>query len=168
MFDQLKADVARIRAVDPAARSNLEIFLLYSGLHALRSHRRANWLYRHNLPFFARAVSQLSKFTTGIEIHPGAVVGRRCMIDHGMAVVIGETAEIAAFPAEVTIIVSAVPMNELSTCSTIKGSSNAQSCFFVKSFFSLFMGCLTGIKCRNCRLNAHFPLIIAHLLAMRI
>ena len=92
MFDQLKADVARIRAVDPAARSNLEIFLLYSGLHALRSHRRANWLYRHNLPFFARAVSQLSKFTTGIEIHPAAQIGRGVFIDHGSGVVIGETA----------------------------------------------------------------------------
>ena len=92
MFDQLKADVARIRAVDPAARSNLEIFLLYSGLHALRSHRRANWLYRHNLPFFARAISQLSKFTTGIEIHPAAQIGRGVFIDHGSGVVIGETA----------------------------------------------------------------------------
>ena len=91
MFDRLKADIERIRSVDPAARSNLEILLLYSGLHAIRSHRRANWLLRHNCPFLARAVSQFSKFMTGIEIHPGATIGDGVFIDHGSGVVIGET-----------------------------------------------------------------------------
>ena len=91
MFDRLKADIERIRSVDPAARSNLEILLLYSGLHAIRSHRRANWLLRHNFPFLARAVSQFSKFMTGIEIHPGASIGDGVFIDHGSGVVIGET-----------------------------------------------------------------------------
>lgn len=92
MFDRLKADIERIRAVDPAARGDAEIFLLYSGLHAVRSHRRANWLLRHNLPFLARALSQLSKFATGIEIHPAAKIGEGVFIDHGSGVVIGETA----------------------------------------------------------------------------
>ena len=92
MFERLKTDIGRIRAVDPAARSGAEIFLLYSGLHAVRSHRRANWLYRHNLPFLARALSQLTKFTTGIEIHPAAKIGDGVFIDHGSGVVIGETA----------------------------------------------------------------------------
>ena len=92
MFERLKTDIGRIRAVDPAARSGAEIFLLYSGLHAVRSHRRANWLYRHNLPFLARALSQLTKFTTGIEIHPAATIGDGVFIDHGSGVVIGETA----------------------------------------------------------------------------
>ncbi len=92
MFKQLKADIAQIRAVDPAARNSAEIFLLYSGLHAVRSHRWAHWLYQHHLPFCARAVSQLTKFTTGIEIHPGAQLGSGVFIDHGSGVVIGETA----------------------------------------------------------------------------
>lgn len=92
MFKQLKADIAQIRAVDPAARNSAEIFLLYSGLHAIRSHRWAHWLYQHHLPFCARTVSQLTKFTTGIEIHPGAQLGSGVFIDHGSGVVIGETA----------------------------------------------------------------------------
>ena len=79
---------------DPAARSKLEIFLLYPGVHAVLWHRLAHWLYCHDLRFLARCVSQWSRFWTGIEIHPGAVIGRRLVIDHGMGVVIGETAEI--------------------------------------------------------------------------
>ena len=79
---------------DPAARSKLEIFLLYPGVHAVLYHRAAHWLYRRRLFFPARCVSQWSRFWTGIEIHPGAVIGRRLVIDHGMGIVIGETAEI--------------------------------------------------------------------------
>ena len=79
---------------DPAARSKLEVFLLYPGVHAIIYHRMANWLYRHNLRFLARAVSQWSRCWTGVEIHPGATIGHRLVIDHGMGIVIGETAEI--------------------------------------------------------------------------
>ncbi len=79
---------------DPAARSKLEIFLLYPGVHAVIYHRAAHWLYRHHRFFLARAVSQWSRFWTGIEIHPGATIGHRLVIDHGMGIVIGETAEV--------------------------------------------------------------------------
>ena len=79
---------------DPAARSKLEIFLLYPGVHAVLYHRLAHWLYVHHRFFLARCVSQWSRFWTGIEIHPGARIGRRLVIDHGMGIVIGETAEI--------------------------------------------------------------------------
>ena len=79
---------------DPAARSKLEILLLYPGVHAILYHRVAHWLYCRNLKFLARCVSQWSRFWTGIEIHPGAKIGRRFVIDHGMGIVIGETAEI--------------------------------------------------------------------------
>ncbi len=82
------------QARDPAARSRLEIFLLYQGVHAIIYHRIAHFFYRHNLKFIARMVSQWSRFWTGIEIHPGAKIGRRLVIDHGMGIVIGETAEI--------------------------------------------------------------------------
>ena len=79
---------------DPAARSKLEIFLLYPGVHAVLYHRVAHWCFRHHLKFLARCVSQWSRFWTGIEIHPGAKIGRNLVIDHGMGIVIGETAEI--------------------------------------------------------------------------
>ena len=79
---------------DPAARSKLEIFLLYPGVHAVLYHRAAHWLCRHRRFFLARCVSQWSRFWTGIEIHPGAQIGRRLVIDHGSGIVIGETAEI--------------------------------------------------------------------------
>lgn len=88
--ETLKAYQAR----DPAARSRLEIFLLYPGVHAVIYHRIAHWFYRHKLFFLARCVSQWSRCWTGIEIHPGAKIGRRLVIDHGMGIVIGETAEI--------------------------------------------------------------------------
>ena len=82
------------QARDPAARSRLEIFLLYQGVHAVIYHRIAHWFYCHRSKFLARLVSQWSRFWTGIEIHPGAKIGRRLVIDHGMGIVIGETAEI--------------------------------------------------------------------------
>lgn len=82
------------QARDPAARSRLEIFLLYQGVHAVIYHRAAHFFYRHNMKFIARVISQWSRFWTGIEIHPGAKIGRRLVIDHGMGIVIGETAEI--------------------------------------------------------------------------
>ena len=82
------------QARDPAARSRLEIFLLYQGVHATIYHRIAHWFYCHNIKFIARLISQWSRFWTGIEIHPGARIGRRLVIDHGMGIVIGETAEI--------------------------------------------------------------------------
>ena len=79
---------------DPAARSKLEIFLLYPGVHAVLYHRLAHWLYVHHRFFLARCVSQWNRFWTGIEIHPGATIGKRFFIDHGAGIVIGETAEI--------------------------------------------------------------------------
>ena len=82
------------QARDPAARSRLEIFLLYPGVHAVIYHRIAHFFYRHKLKFIARCISQWSRCWTGIEIHPGAKIGRRLVIDHGMGTVIGETAEI--------------------------------------------------------------------------
>ena len=94
MFKDLKETIAAYQARDPAARSWLEILLLYPGIKAVRSHRLAHWCYRHDLKFLARAISQRSRRRTGIEIHPGATIGRRLVIDHGMGIVIGETAEI--------------------------------------------------------------------------
>ena len=91
MFDRFREDIAVIRDKDPAARSNLEIVLLYNGFKAVRSYRLANWCYRHNLKLLARAISQRCVWRTGIEIHPGATIGRRLFIDHGTGVVIGET-----------------------------------------------------------------------------
>ena len=94
MFRRMKEDIQCIFEQDPAARSTFEVVLTYSGLHAIWSHRIAHALYKKNLRFLARAVSQISRFFTGIEIHPGAKIGRRFFIDHGMGVVIGETCEI--------------------------------------------------------------------------
>lgn len=88
----MREDIQTARSHDPAARSGVEVFLLYSGLHALWWHRLANALWRARMRFLARLVSQTSRFFTGIEIHPGATIGRRFFIDHGMGVVIGETA----------------------------------------------------------------------------
>lgn len=82
------------QARDPAARSRLEIFLLYPGVHAVIFHRVSHWLWTHHLRFLGRLNSQLGRRFTGIEIHPGAVIGRRLVIDHGMGIVIGETAEV--------------------------------------------------------------------------
>ena len=94
MFQDLKETVAADKARDPAARSALQILLLYPGVKAVRSHRKAHWCYEHGFFFLARFISQRSRRRTGIEIHPGAKIGKRLVIDHGMGVVIGETAEI--------------------------------------------------------------------------
>ena len=94
MFKRMKEDIATVFEQDPAARSVLEVVLTYSGLHAVWAHRIAHALFRNKLFFLARVVSQVSRFFTGIEIHPGAEIGRRFFIDHGMGVVIGETCEI--------------------------------------------------------------------------
>jgi serine O-acetyltransferase len=94
MFNDLKELVSAYKARDPAARSTLEILLLYPGVKAVRSHRKAHWCWQHNMKFLARLISQHSRKKTGIEIHPGATIGKRLVIDHGMGIVIGETAEI--------------------------------------------------------------------------
>ena len=90
----LLEDIRAYKRNDPAARSAIEVVLLYNGLHATIDYRIAHWFYRHRCFFIARAISQWSKMWTGIEIHPGAQIGRRLVIDHGMGIVIGETAEI--------------------------------------------------------------------------
>lgn len=90
----LKSDIEAVFDRDPAARSTFEVVLTYSGLHAIWLHRLAHWLYRKKRFLIARIISQLSRFFTGIEIHPGARIGRGFFIDHGMGVVIGETCEI--------------------------------------------------------------------------
>ncbi|CAM5327213.1 Serine acetyltransferase OS=Lysinibacillus sphaericus OX=1421 GN=cysE PE=3 SV=1 [Lysinibacillus sphaericus] len=94
MFKRMKEDVDTIFENDPAARSVLEVVLTYSGLHATWAHRIAHWFFKRRFYFIARVISQISRFFTGIEIHPGAKIGRRFFIDHGMGVVIGETCEI--------------------------------------------------------------------------
>ncbi|MCO7127472.1 serine O-acetyltransferase [Sporolactobacillus shoreicorticis] len=87
-------DLNNVFDQDPAARSKWEVIMTYSGLHAIWSHRIAHWLWKKKRYFLARALSQLSRFITGIEIHPGARIGRRFFMDHGMGIVIGETCEI--------------------------------------------------------------------------
>jgi serine O-acetyltransferase len=94
LFKTLREDIRTVFAEDPAARNILEVVFLYPGLHALWFHRLAHWLWEHRLRFFARSLSHYARFLTGVEIHPGAKIGRRFFIDHGMGVVIGETAEI--------------------------------------------------------------------------
>ncbi len=91
---RIREDLAAARRHDPAARSGVEVALLYPGVHAIWAHRVNHRLWRWKLRFIARAGSQFTRFLTGIEIHPGAVIGRRFFIDHGAGVVIGETAEI--------------------------------------------------------------------------
>lgn len=94
MFARLREDIQTVFAKDPAAKSVLEVLLCYPGLHAIWYHRVANWCWRHRLLLLGRLISHWGRFRTGIEIHPGATIGRRFFIDHGMGVVIGETAEI--------------------------------------------------------------------------
>ena len=94
MLKEYKEDIKSFIDHDPAAHNPLEIILLYPGFKALRSHKKANWCLRHNMPFLARWISQRSAHKTGIEIHPGATIGKRVVIDHGHGIVIGETAEI--------------------------------------------------------------------------
>ena len=94
MFNDLRDTINAYKARDPAARTSMEILLLYPGVHAVRSYRKAHWLHEHGYKFLARLISQSSRRRTGIEIHPGARIGKRLVIDHGMGIVIGETAEI--------------------------------------------------------------------------
>ena len=94
MFKNLKYDIQIVLKYDPAARSAFEVLLLYPSIHALINHRIAHKLYKKKHFFLARLLSQISRFFTGIEIHPGATIGKGLFIDHGMGVVIGETAEI--------------------------------------------------------------------------
>jgi serine O-acetyltransferase len=91
-FHSVREDVAAVFEADPAARSYLEVLLCYPGLHAVWFHHFSSWLWRHHMRFLARFVSQVARLLTGIEIHPGAEIGRRLFIDHGMGTVIGETA----------------------------------------------------------------------------
>ena len=91
MFKRLRYDINAIKQRDPASRSSFEIFFLYSGLHALIYYRIAHWFHKHKRFFIARWISQTARFFTGIEIHPGATIGRGLFIDHGSGVVIGET-----------------------------------------------------------------------------
>ena len=92
--DTVREDVRAFRERDPAATSDLEVLFLYSGLHALEAHRVAHLLHKKGYRLSARAISQAAKFVTGVEIHPGATIGRGLVIDHGTGVVIGETAEV--------------------------------------------------------------------------
>lgn len=94
MFSQLKEDIQVVFERDPAARSAIETLLCCPGLHAILMHRINHWLWQHNWHLLARLGSHIARFLTGVEIHPGATIGRRFFIDHGMGVVIGETAEI--------------------------------------------------------------------------
>lgn len=92
MIYKIKKDIEYIMENDPAARSKLEVFLLYPSIHARIAHMFSHFLYKKKLFFLARLISQLARFLTGIEIHPGAILGAGILIDHGMGVIIGETA----------------------------------------------------------------------------
>ena len=93
-FREVREDIRNIVEKDPAARNGFEVLICYPGIWALILHRPAHWLYKHNIKLIARIISQLARWFTGIEIHPGASIGRRCFIVHGMAIIIGETTEI--------------------------------------------------------------------------
>jgi len=93
-FKTTREDIKTVLEKDPAARNGFEVFLCCPGIWARMWHIPAHFLYKHNIKLLARIISQLTRFFTGIEIHPGAIIGRRCFIDHGMSVVIGETTEI--------------------------------------------------------------------------
>lgn len=94
IISRIREDIGAAKAADPAARGSLSVFLIYSGLHAVWWHRISHALWRRGMRFLPRAISQFVRFFTGIEIHPGATIGRRLFIDHGMGIVIGETAVI--------------------------------------------------------------------------
>ena len=94
MFDQIKEDISVVFERDPAARTHWEIIATYPGVHALIIHRFSHWVWRKRFFWIARFISHIARWLTGIEIHPGATIGRRVFIDHGMGVVIGETAVI--------------------------------------------------------------------------
>ena len=92
MFDRMREDIDAVFLRDPAARTKVEVLLAYPGLHALWGHRLAHWLWKRRRRLIARLISQLNRALTGVEIHPGAQFGRRVFIDHGMGIVVGETA----------------------------------------------------------------------------
>lgn len=94
MFKRVKDDIQMVFDQDPAARSSFEVVMTYSGLHAIWSYLIANWFFKKKMYFIARSISQISRFFTGVEIHPGATIGKRLFIDHGMGIVIGETCRI--------------------------------------------------------------------------
>ena len=94
MFNTIREEIQAIKVRDPAARSSLEVILCYPGFHAITTHRLANWLWRHDWRVIGRFVSHAGRLLTGIEIHPAAKIGQRFFVDHGMGVVVGETAEI--------------------------------------------------------------------------
>ena len=96
IYTSIHRDLDAVLERDPAARSRLEVFLVYPGLHAIWTHRFAHWLWLHHFKFLGRWLSQVARNLTGVEIHPGAVIGPGFFIDHGMGVVIGETAEVGA------------------------------------------------------------------------
>jgi serine O-acetyltransferase len=96
LFSSIRRDLDSVLERDPAARSRLEVLLVYSGLHAIWAHRITHWLWMHNFKFLGRWLSQVARNLTGVEIHPGAMIGPGFFIDHGMGVVIGETAEVGA------------------------------------------------------------------------
>ena len=93
-FKDVRDDIKAVLDRDPAARNAFEVLVCYPGIWSIIFHRPAHWLYRHNLKLLARIISQLARWLTGVEIHPGAVIGKRCFIDHGMAIIIGETTEV--------------------------------------------------------------------------
>lgn len=97
MFRTIRQDLQAVFDRDPAATSTLEVVLTYAGFHALLAYRIAHWLKSKGVPFFPRAISQFARWLTGIEIHPGATIGQGFFIDHGMGVVIGETAEVGDY-----------------------------------------------------------------------
>lgn len=94
MFQTIRQDIRSVFERDPAARNGIEVFFCYAGLHAVWGHRIAHWLWQHRLYLLGRLFAQIMRSLTGIEIHPGATIGHRLFIDHGMGVVIGETTEI--------------------------------------------------------------------------
>jgi len=94
---QIAQDLQAVFERDPAATSRLEVFFTYSGFHALLAYRISHWLWNRKVPFFPRLISQITRWLTGVEIHPGAIIGTGFFIDHGMGVVIGETTEIGDF-----------------------------------------------------------------------
>ena len=93
-FKDVRDDIKAVLDRDPAARNGFEVLVCYPGIWSIIFHRPAHWLYCHNAKLLARIISQLARWLTGVEIHPGAVIGKRCFIDHGMAIIIGETTEI--------------------------------------------------------------------------
>lgn len=93
-FKDVRDDIKAVLDRDPAARNAFEVLVCYPGIWSIIFHRPTHWLYRHNLKLLARIISQLARWLTGVEIHPGAVIGKRCFIDHGMAIIIGETTEV--------------------------------------------------------------------------